>query len=295
MIKSIKNKFGAWLRLTRFEHSLMSAAGVLVAVFIALGAGGSVGQNEFLAALLVPVLINLGAFALNDYFDVEADRENEKKRPLVSGEIKPLHAAVFGAIALLVGGLIGFAVNFEAGVISLLFAAVSFLYNWKLKDIALLGNLFISSSMGISFIFGAVVCGFSFALIPVDFWILGIGATAAGFGREIVKTVQDVEGDKKGRGSKTLSVLIGERYSLVIAGFMFLVFCICVISLVVYSQILEFNILSLGILILCAFVYLTFAYLCAFSKIDGKRMEMVRKLSLKMLALALFAVLICAI
>lgn len=296
MIKSIKDKIGAWIRLTRAEHSILSATGVLVAIIIALRAGGAIDSYALLYALVVPIFINLGAFALNDYFDIEADRENGlEKRPLVNGEIKPNYAAALGIVGLVSGGLFGFLINFEAGVISVLFAIISFLYNWKLKDIAFLGNLFISISMGISFIFGAVVCGFSFGLIPLDFWILGVGATAAGLGREIVKSVQDVEGDKKARGSRTLPVLIGERNSLYMAAITFVLFTKCVAWLVIFSRILKFNILSLGLLVLGAFAYLTFAYLCAFTTMDEKRIESVRKLTLQVLGICMIAILISLI
>ncbi|MFH0927289.1 MAG: UbiA family prenyltransferase [Candidatus Micrarchaeota archaeon] len=306
----------SWLKLTRAEHAVLSAAGVLVAIFIALKAseisfcaplqaGGLPGLPaggaclelwKVCAALLAPVLINLGAFAINDYFDIGADRENKMHgRPLVSGEIKPAHAAIFGAGALIFGGLLGFAINFEAGAISSAFAIVSFLYNWKLKEIALLGNLFISFSMGIAFIFGAVSSGLMLESLPLDFWILAIGASAAGLGREIVKTVQDLEGDKKARGSRTLPVLFGERNSLLVAAGAFVLFSICIGWLALNSQILRFNTLSLGLLAIGALSYLTFAYLCALGKMGRERIEEIRKLTLQVLAVVMLGVFICAI
>lgn len=286
----------AWLRLVRVEHALMSSAGVFAAIAIAIKAGAQIGALEFGLALLVPVLINLGAFALNDYFDVEADRANNRKeRPIVSGEINPQNAGIFGWAMLFVGSLIGFLINFEAGIIALLFGSASFAYNWKLKDIAVAGNLFISMSMGISFVFGGVVAGFSVAHIPIELAVLSIGSAGAGFGREIVKSVQDAKGDKEARNSKTLPILIGKDNSLRIAAFGFALFAICVLWIVVNSQILELNILSMGILAICAFAYMTFAYFCVRARMDSQRIEQVRKLSLELLALALVAILLCAI
>jgi len=289
-------KIGIFAKLTRAEHAVLSAAGVFVALIIALKAGGEISFDDFAFALFVPVLINLGAFALNDYLDIEADRANgRKERPLVSGELEPVHALNTGIFGLVVGGALGFLINFEAGIISSIFAFLSFLYNWKLKDIAVLGNLLISFSMGISFIFAAVATGFLFGNIPIELLILAIGAGFAGFGREIVKTVQDVEGDRKARGSKTLPVLIGKKNSLIIAALSFVAFAKCVLWLVVYSKILSLNILSVGMLALCSLAYFSFAYMCAFTKMDERSIERIRKASLEVLAVAMVAILICAI
>ena len=298
-------KINAWLRLVRIEHALLSAIGVLVGLMIATKQGAAASLGTWAYALLVPIFINIGAFSLNDYFDIEADKQNKRKRPLVQGELGK-NVAIYTAIAgLVIGSIIGFLINFEAGIIALAFAILSALYNWKLKDIAIAGNLFIAISMAIAFVFGAVAAGQALAQASGAIWILAIGATFAGMAREIVKTVQDMEGDAKARGSKSLPHIIGEKNSLYLASVCFLAFVISLPFFVAETGMkirypgmaipsLGWNIFSLGLLAICAFAFIAMAYMGAFGKGEG-RLERIRRGSLIALAIALGAILLAGI
>ena len=89
-----------YLRLIRFEHSLMVAFTVLVGQAIV---EKSVGLHQLLPAL-GPALITAGAFALNDVFGYASDKANKRvDRPLVAGKISRknawLAAIIFYALA----------------------------------------------------------------------------------------------------------------------------------------------------------------------------------------------------
>ncbi len=307
LVKKIKT----WLRLTRFEHAILSSLAVFVALIIAIRIeqiticdigyeqSAQISQcihiQHIVYALMVPILINLGAFALNDYFDIEADRKNDKKRPLVIKEIHPQHALLFGVVGLITGILVGFFINTNTGIVALVFAIFSFFYNYKLKDVAFIGNLFIALSMAISFLFAPLALGFEIFEIPTLFWALAIGATCAGLGREILKTIQDVQGDTQARISKTLPVLIGKRKSMIIGAFFFFVFALCIFWIIIADMQMQLNLLSVSLLIICALTYITFCYKIMIEKISENQIEQIRKLSLWILALALFAIFICII
>ncbi|MFH1307026.1 MAG: UbiA family prenyltransferase [Candidatus Micrarchaeota archaeon] len=288
-------KLKAWLRLVRIEHAIISAFGVLVGLMLASKAGFDISMQNLAFALLVPIFVNIGAFAFNDYFDVEVDKENKRKeRPLVSGELGENVAICTGIGGLALGSILGWMINFNAGVVASIFAILSLLYNWKLKDIAILGNLFVAISMAIAFLFGAVAAGMEFANIGYSVWILCAGATIAGFGREIIKTVQDMEGDRKVRGSKSLPHMIGKRNSLLLASACFILFCLTVPALVIYSDELNWNTLSLGLLGISFFAFLTMAYMVVAKK--GEEVyERVRKISLISLGIALAAIILACI
>ncbi len=203
-----------WLALTRFEHAIMLAIAVFVGLVVA---NGSVPpfDSVLALALLVPIFSEMGSFALNDYLDIETDRLNGKKdRPLVTGKIKPESALYFAWFSHCVSVICAAFINTPAFIIALLFNLAAILYNYKLKDIALVGNLYIALTMAIPFIFGnLVVLPF---LLPVSL-ILAAVAFVAGLAREIIKTVQDVEGDKKARNARTLPMVIGETNSILLA------------------------------------------------------------------------------
>ncbi len=220
--------FKELIKLTRFEHALMLAFAVFIAETIALHAIPPLTSIAILLSLLVPIFSEMGSFALNDYLDIETDRLNKKKdRPLVNGTINPQFALYFSIFCLVLSIVLAYFVNYFAFVIALLFNALAVLYNWKLKDLPLVGNFYIGLTMAIPFIFGFyVVSGSGTGMISITSQILLLAALGfvAGLAREIIKSAQDLEGDVKARGSKTLPAVIGKRNSIIVAIILYMLF-----------------------------------------------------------------------
>jgi len=208
-------------QLTRFEHALMLALAVLIGETIVLGMVPPI--NAVLAlSLLVPIFSEMGSFALNDYLDIETDRLNRKMdRPLVRGTISKGFALWFSIACLAASVIFAFFININAFMIALVFGALAVAYNWKLKDLPIVGNVYIAFTMAIPFIFGDFV--YADSLLPVALTLACLGFVA-GLAREIIKSVQDMEGDLKARHSKTIPIVIGEGPSLVIASVLYLLF-----------------------------------------------------------------------
>ena len=208
-------------KLTRFEHALMLAFAVLIAETVVLGSFPLLSMAIVLS-LFVPVFSEMGAFAMNDYFDIETDRLNKKtERPLVKGTISPTFALYFSITAIILSTVMAYFINSIAFIIALVFNLLAVAYNLKLKDIMLMGNIYIGLTMAIPFIFGNFVVSETLSLLAVVLALLGF---IAGLAREIVKSVQDMEGDVKARSSKTLPVVIGKKRSLVVAVVLYLLF-----------------------------------------------------------------------
>jgi geranylgeranylglycerol-phosphate geranylgeranyltransferase len=204
---------GELAKLTRIEHAVMLALAVLIAEIIILGELPP-ASLIIIMSLLVPVFSEMGSFALNDYFDIETDKLNKKDRPLVNGTISPKFALNLSVITLMISTVMAYFINLEVFVIALIFNIVAILYNWKLKDLPLVGNIYIAFTMAIPFIFGNFVI--SNTLSELALVLAGLGFVA-GLAREIIKSVQDMDGDIKARGSKTLPVIIGKKKSVLIA------------------------------------------------------------------------------
>jgi geranylgeranylglycerol-phosphate geranylgeranyltransferase len=217
---------GELWKLTRFEHAIMLAIAVLIGEIIILG-HIPIFTLPIILSLLVPIFSEAGAFALNDYFDVETDRLNKKlERPLVSGTISPEFALWFSIITLLFSTVFAFFINSAAFAIALIFNILAILYNWKLKDLPLLGNIYIGFTMAIPFIFGNFVVSSNLSILAIILAALGF---VAGLAREIIKSVQDMAGDKKARESKTLPIIIGKRKSVYLAAVLYVVFVLLTI------------------------------------------------------------------
>jgi geranylgeranylglycerol-phosphate geranylgeranyltransferase len=209
------------IKLTRFEHALMLAFAVLIAETVVLGALPP-ATLAIAVSLLVPIFSEMGSFALNDYLDVETDRLNKKTgRPLVRGTISPRFALYFSVLSLVASSALAFFINMPSFLIALAFNIAAILYNWRLKDLPLVGNLYIALTMAIPFVFGNFVV--SPELSQTALALAGLGFVA-GLAREIVKTVQDMEGDMEARGSRTLPVIIGKTPSMAIAILLYVLF-----------------------------------------------------------------------
>ncbi|MFH1785936.1 MAG: UbiA family prenyltransferase [Candidatus Micrarchaeota archaeon] len=210
-----------FIKLTRFEHAIMLAFAVLIAETIVLGSLPLVSPIIILS-LLVPIFSEMGSFALNDYFDIETDRLNKaKNRPLVDGTITKEFALYFSILSLIASVVFAYYINYIVFAIVILFNLFAILYNWKLKDLPLLGNVYIALTMAIPFIFGNFVVSNSLSLLAIILALLGF---VAGLAREIIKSIQDMEGDRKARKSKTLPIVIGKQPALLIAAILYILF-----------------------------------------------------------------------
>ncbi|NYZ76816.1 UbiA family prenyltransferase [Candidatus Micrarchaeota archaeon] len=209
-----------FLKLTRFEHAVMLAFAVLIGETVVIGSFPLL-TAAILLSLLVPVFSEMASFSLNDYLDIGTDKINNKKRPLVTGTISPQFALYFSFFAFALSTMLAYFINTAVFAIAIAFNLLAILYNWKLKDLPLIGNIYIGLSMAIPFIFGNLVVYPWLLPIPI---ILALLAFVAGVAREIIKSVQDLEGDIKARRSKTLPVIIGEKQSILIASVLYILF-----------------------------------------------------------------------
>ncbi len=279
-------KIGAVLKLTRIEHSLMLIIAVLAAEMIS----GKIPSSWILIlSIITPVFISMGAFAINDYFDIEVDRANKKMRPLVKGDLTPKEALYVTAASMIIGIAASFMINLNCAVIAMIFAALSLLYSYKLKEFPLIGNAYIAFSMAIPFIFGDYVVSSSFSFaIAVIFVLIFL----AGIAREIDGSIRDYAGDLKIRKVRTLPKVIGTKASAYLAMALYIVAIIISIHMLIYIPPFKGNIIY-AILISIVDIMLLYSGLI-FVVADKKRYDFVRDISLGAMALALVCILISA-
>ncbi len=202
------NKAEAIIRLTRIEHSVMLAIAVIAAEIITKALPGALA---LMLSLATPIFISMGAFALNDYFDVAADTVNKMRRPLVIGAMSRKEALAVGIGTLLIGIAASVFINMSALIVALVFALIAVLYSYRLKDMPLVGNVFIALSMAIPFIYGDFVV--SNALQP-SIVMISLVVFLGGLAREIHGMMRDYAGDAKARHTKNVVHHLGiERAS----------------------------------------------------------------------------------
>ncbi len=179
-----------YLKLYRPVNNIMAALAVVSAAFIGAGTGIFTLWQPVLIGALVVFFFTGGGNALNDYVDRETDRKNHPERPIPSGRISARRALHIGIISLIIPIFMGFFINPESLVIILLAEALMLSYEFRYKKRGLPGNAEISTLVGMLFLFGGASVGALDRTL-----IFSIMAALATFGREIVKDIEDMEGD----------------------------------------------------------------------------------------------------
>jgi len=200
-------KLRAFIDLTRVDHGIM----LCIAIFIgALIAGDVPELGKYVFAFLTALFLEMGTFALNDYFDYEVDKKNRRMdRPLVRGDLSPKTALLAYAVLSPLGIISSIMVNRTCFYIAFFNLVVATLYDVKLKEIKIIGNFYIAFIMAIPFIFGAVAVSEE---IPSIIYLFALLAFLSGAGREIIKDVMDFEGDKI-RKTKSFPYYLGIKKS----------------------------------------------------------------------------------
>lgn len=232
-----------YFKLTRFDHALMLGLAVFIGESIVLGYPPAL-TDIIIISLLVPIFAEMGAFSLNDYFDVETDRANKRMdRPLVRGTITETSVMVFAFLSFAIALMLSSYINENAFSTVLVFIVLSIIYNIWLKDVAVLGNMAVAASMGIPFVFASYVV--SQTIAPISY-VLFFVAFLIGMAREIIKDIEDMEGDKKIRKSKTLPILLGRKRAAMVASALLLLFIpISVYPFITYLAISSISLITL--------------------------------------------------
>ncbi|MGQ9587412.1 MAG: UbiA family prenyltransferase [Thermoplasmata archaeon] len=208
-----KNTAEGLLDLFRLGNCAMAGLGALLA---AIACGGVDGLSDYAGqigfSLAVVVSFTAAGNAYNDYSDREIDKVAHPERPLPSGAVTPYGALLSANVLFALALCLSFFITVYSVAIVVTSLLVMVVYERFLKAEGLAGNLAISWLTGALFLFGgAAVERLELA------WILAALAFLATLGREIVKDIQDIEGDRGSR--RTLPMRIGvENAGIVAAG-----------------------------------------------------------------------------
>ena len=197
----MKEKLIAIIKITRPVNFLITFASVIVSAIICAPENLLI-LKVFLATLSAGLAASAGNI-INDIFDIEIDRINQPQRPLPSGTLTIKEAYSFYFVCLILSVILSVFVSYFALIIVVVSNLILIVYSKYLKRIPLVGNITVAFLTGLVFIFGGVVVeNPSAAIIPASF------ALMINLIRELVKDMQDVEGDK-GAGIITFPIKFG--------------------------------------------------------------------------------------
>ncbi len=212
-MKKIKGLF----RLIRFELPFSAGVCVIMGQILAKGEFASIHISVF--GFLSVFLISASILVLNDYFDVETDQVNAPNRPIPSNMVLPSEALAFSLLLFFSGLLLSFLISIAAFLISILLSVIGFLYNRYFKKNGLAGNLMVSFSVGMTFIYGGATVGLPFNKLVILF---GLIAASLDLGEEIAADSMDVKGDIL-INSNSLAIKYGNSTALKFSFYIFVV------------------------------------------------------------------------
>jgi geranylgeranylglycerol-phosphate geranylgeranyltransferase len=207
-----------YIEILRPTNSLMAAFAVFIGSLL-------VNLNSY---ALVPVYLAMaaaffisgGGMIINDYFDAGIDKINRPDRPIPSGRISKRAALSYSFMLFLIGIVLSGFINWIVFAIAIANSLLLIVYSHSLKSKLLAGNIIISYLVGSTFIFGSASpfassnIRLGVLLTPFLFALL---AFLANLSREIVKTFEDIEGDRQGFLKKMVAgaVETAARFGLV--------------------------------------------------------------------------------
>lgn len=182
------------------------------------------GHITFALLVISTVLIAAAGYAINDYFDVRTDRINKPKKMLIGKGVSRRQAMLIHTVFSITAAVIGAYVSYKVG--NLLFALINpiiatalWFYSTKYKAYFLVGNILIAVFSGLVVVVvwlyeiaalnhSGIMLITSLKLVQFFLWAYFIFAAMVSLIREIIKDIEDIEGDKK-IGCTTVPVVIG--------------------------------------------------------------------------------------
>jgi geranylgeranylglycerol-phosphate geranylgeranyltransferase len=215
-------------------------------------------------------LIAGGGNAINDYFDVKVDKINRPDRPLPRGTVTLGEARTIWMYASGAGLALSALLGYWNLFIAVVWVGGLYVYSQRLKGTVLIGNVTVAFMTGLAFPFGAFVVGRpGLGLYP------GLFAFLANLAREILKDVEDVDGDATAN-IETLPVMHGVGAShlaatIVLGALILLTILPVIVGVYNYTYLLFVFIVDLGL----AFVGLSLWYDTTLSKL--RRLSLILK------------------
>lgn len=220
-------KFAAFFNLIRWKNLLLIAVmQILIKYCFLTGFGFQTTLSNSLFYLLVIATISITAsgYIINDVIDLKVDAINKPDKIIIQKEISISDAKKLYFLLTSIGIIIGtyLSIKIEKPIFSLYFIGISvllYLYSKFLKETVLIGNILVSVLLAFSLF---IILFFdiplpiniqqinSTILIQQTIIIYTIGAFLLNFIREIIKDIEDIDGDYN-EGLKTFPIVFGRK------------------------------------------------------------------------------------
>ncbi|MBS3992625.1 MAG: geranylgeranylglycerol-phosphate geranylgeranyltransferase [Bacteroidetes bacterium] len=259
-------KISSYFKLIRWKNLVILASTLLIIKFGFIDiftTSSALNTFNFSIFLVSNVLIAAAGYVINDLLDIEIDLINKPTKVYINSQISVKSAYNLYFLLNVTGVLAGFYIANLLGfpVLALIPIVVSYLlylYSTTLKRIAFLGNMVIAFLISLSIISLAFfdlilinssdVVGYNYTLflLLLDFAIFAFFINLV---RELIKDIEDIDGDKSMR-LKTLPIAAGIKFSKYVAVLLILILLVGILYFVfsllpIYSFIFYYFIVTI--------------------------------------------------
>lgn len=233
-MKQISTAFINLLKLIRWRNLLIIILTQYAAAYFLISSAELAEvllDLNLLILVLCTTFIAAAGYVINDYYDIKIDYVNKPDRVVVGRFFKRRAIIILHATFNFIGILGGFWLSWEIGLVNSLAAGLLWLYSNLLKRLPLFGNISVALLTGMSvfivYIFYRESLFLFAAYASFAFFISLI--------REIIKDMEDIEGDRK-FDCKTLPLVLGIRKSKIVVYFISFTFLVAVALLLQKEQ-----------------------------------------------------------
>ena len=163
-----------------------------------------------LMAAISAALIAAAGNIINDIYDKESDKINHPERPIAKEIISINEAWAAYLVLTLAAILISVFINQVAFAIVVLTSILLYLYSIRIKKILLLDNITVAYLTGLAFVYGGVAVN-----NVIDAFIPAVFAFMINLIRELLKDIEDIEGDKR-VGLASFPIKFGKKTTIIL-------------------------------------------------------------------------------
>ena len=228
----------------------------------------NISISESITTMLACIFVAAGGYVINDVFDIETDTINKPQKLIIGKHISLNSARIFYAMITLIGIVCGFITGLGMGILCVVLSVLLYFYSSDLKGEQLQGNLLIAMMAGM------VVYVSSRGVYNVSNTYFAEYASLAFFitmAREIIKDIEDIEGDKA-HEYFTYPVVNGIRKSKYLA-IICITLCLIVVLLLLIQANNVFFTLYMSLVIIPALLYVCWVVMKASEKSNYQKIS----------------------
>jgi len=218
---------------------------------------------DALFVLLAILFTAAAGYVINDILDIEEDIINKPEKRIIAKHISIKAGLVFYGLLLILSIVFGFLTGLSMGLVCVLISVLLYFYSSDLKGTTLWGSILVSLMNGVVVFFSAQGVDEKFNGYFAEYAFLAFLITLA---REIVKDIEDIEGDKT-REYETFPIVYGAKKSVWLSMAILTLLNIHMVYLITESKNLYFGIFS-AVFVLMPVFYFYYQLLTAEGKAD---------------------------